>query len=263
MRIYMAVDLEGISGVCVFDQTREPTTTHYQDARRLLMDDINAAVAGCFDGGATEVVVEDEHAGGFNFLGDLIDSRVVYLTGKSRPKMSQRENIYTGFDGAILLGYHAMAGTPDGILNHTQSSRKGNRYWYNGRESGEIAQAALRLGHCGVPVVMVSSDDAGCREARDFLGKKIVTVSVKRGVTIEYGFLIPPKRAHEMLHDGACKAMSLVGKLKPFKMKLPIQGRLQFPDKTTADACRPVRGKRVDDHSFEATFDRGIDVLEF
>jgi len=255
--------LEGISGVCVFDQTREPTTTHYQDARRLLMADINAAVEGCFEGGATEIVVEDEHAGGFNFVAELIDPRVVYLTGKSRPKMSQRESIYTGFDGAILLGYHSMAGTSDGILNHTQSSLRGNRYWYNGRESGEIAQAALRLGHCGVPVVMVSSDDAGCREAREFLGEDIVTVSVKRGVTIEYGFLIPPKRAHEMLQEGACKAMRLIGKREPFKMDLPIQGCLRFPDKSTADAYRPVRGKRVDDHTFEAIFDRGIDVLEF
>ena len=51
-----------------------------------------------------------------------------YYTGRARPRMSEYISRFEGFDAAILLGYHAMAGTPDGMLRHTQSSRAGNRY---------------------------------------------------------------------------------------------------------------------------------------
>ena len=103
-----------------------------------------------------------------------------------------------------------MAGTPDGILAHTQSSRGGNRYWYNGRECGEIAQSALTYGSVGIPVVMVSGDAATCREAREFLGDAVVTVSVKEGYGEQFGALVPPLAAHTLLREGACEAMARV-----------------------------------------------------
>ncbi len=74
------------------------------------------------------------------------------------------------FAGVIQLGAHAMMGTPDGVLNHTQSSRGENRYWYNGVESGELVQVAALAGHFGVPTIMVSGDEATCRESRKFFG---------------------------------------------------------------------------------------------
>lgn len=263
MRVILCTDLEGISGVCVWDQTRDFTTTHYQEARRLLMGDVNAAVEGCLAGGAEEIVVGDGHGGGFNFVPELMHPGAKYLTGTNRPPMSQREAVYAGFDAAILLGYHAMAGTPDGLLRHTQSSKAGNRYWYNGRECGELAQSALVYGHFGIPVVMVTGDEATVREAREFFGENIVTVAVKEGYAEQFGLLLAPAAAHDLIREGAKEAMARVPQCQPFVMELPIHGRLRFPDKSTADGFRPARARRVDDYTFEATFERALEIYEF
>ena len=166
-------------------------------------------------------------------------------------------------DAAILLGYHAMAGTPDGMLCHTQSSRRGDRYWYNGRESGEIAQSALIMGHFSIPVVMVTGDAAACREAREFLGDQIVTVSVKEGISIQFGSLLAPEAAHELIHQGCVEAMKRIRQCAPFALSLPIHGRLEFPDKETADAFVAKRAARVYDLAYEATFPSALEVIEF
>ncbi|HHX40901.1 MAG TPA: M55 family metallopeptidase [Armatimonadetes bacterium] len=263
MRVLICTDLEGISGVCVWEQTREMTTEQYQDARRLLMGDVAAAVEGCREGGADDILVLDGHGGGFNFIPEMMHPGARYLTGRARPRISEYVTLFQSFNAAILLGYHAMAGTPDGILAHTQSSRGGNRYWYNGRECGEIAQSALTYGSVGIPVVMVSGDAATCREAREFLGDAVVTVSVKEGYGEQFGALVPPLAAHTLLREGACEAMARVAQCHPFVMETPIQGRLRFPDKSTADGFRPVRAKRVDDYTFEAQFADARFIHEF
>ena len=263
MRVIISTDLEGISGVVIWDQTRDPDSSHYQEARRLLMGDVNAAVEGCLEGGAVEVVVVDGHGGGFNFVPELMHPRAKYLTGKNRPPISQRTRAYEGFDAGILLGYHAMQGTEEGILKHTQSSRGGNRYWYNDRECGEIAQSALLLGHFGTPVVMVSGDDAACREARQFLGDGIVAVAVKEAYAEEYGLLLAPEAGQGLIREGAKEAMGRLGRCHPFVMELPIKGRLRFPDRSTVDAFRPARAEVVDEYTFEATFERALDIYEF
>lgn len=263
MKVIIETDLEGISGVVVWDQTRDLASHHYQEARRLLMEDINAAVAGCMDGGADEIVVTDGHGGGYNFVPEMMHAHARYLTGKGRPPMSQREQIYEGFDAAILLGYHAMQGTEDGILQHTQSSLGGNRYWYNEVECGEIVQSSLLMGYFGTPVVLVSGDEATCRETDELLGEDVVTVAVKEGYAEQYGLLLAPAAARELIREGAQKAMGRVDVCEPFVMDLPISGRLRFPDKSIADRFQPRRGRRVDDHTFEATFERALDIYEF
>jgi len=266
MQIFISTDLEGVTGVCVWEQTRDRTTAAYQEARRLLMGDIAAVVEGCRDADPeADILVCDGHGGGFNFVPELMHPGARYLTGVARPPMSWRAALYEGADAAILLGYHAMAGTPDGILRHTQSSLGGNRYWYNERECGEIAQSALIFGHFGIPVIMVTGDDATCREAHAFLGADLVTVSVKTGVSEQFGVLLPPEQARDRLRRGAAEAVrrAKAGRCAPFVMDLPIRGRLRFPDKSRADAFRPRRARRVDDYTFEAVFERALDIYEF
>lgn len=261
MKIYISTDLEGISGVCVFEQTRDRTSPHYEHARHLLMADISAAVQGCLDGGAKEIVVSDGHGGGFNFVPDEMHPGALYFTGVDRPGTACAFD--DSFDGAILLGYHAMNGTATGVLHHTQSSKAECKYWYNGRESGEIAQSAIVFGHFGVPVVMVTGDDATCAEARDFLGKEVVTVSVKRGYSRQCAVLVPPQRAHKMIRAGAKKAMRHVKKCKPYKIDFPAEGRLQLGTKELADQKKPNLSKRVDDVTFVATFESPLDIYKF
>lgn len=263
MKVVIETDLEGISGVCVWEQTRDRTTLYYQEARRLLMGDINAAVEGCLAAGVNDILVVDGHGGGFNIVPELMHPKARYLSGVARPPMTERTAIRQGVDGAILLGYHAMAGTPDGVLRHTQSSKQGRRYWYNDRESGEIAQTALYVGHMGIPVIMVTGDAATCREAHDFLGPDIITVAVKESYDEQFSAMLAPEAAHDAIRTGALEAIERIGRCHPYTIDLPIRGRMAYGSAAFADVFEPKRSKRIDDVTFEATFDTALEIYDF
>ena len=261
MKVFVMTDLEGVSGVCRFFQTREDGP-RYEEARELLTRDIYACVEGLLErGGADDIIVCDGHGRPYNLVPELLHPGARYIVGQWSDRSIA--GVWDGCDAVILLGYHAMAGTPDGVLYHTQSSKAEKKYWYNGRESGEIAQMALIAGHFGVPLVMVTGDDATCREARDFLGDEIVTVSTKTGLGREGAILLAPSVGRERIKQGAAEALQHVSRCKPFKMDLPIQGKMWFPEKEWADKVKPRKSKRVDDNTFEATFDSALEILNF
>jgi D-amino peptidase len=224
-KIYVITDLEGISGVYRFSQTRETNTPLAIEAREFFMGDVAAVVRGLRAGGATEVLVMDGH-GNQAMIPRLMEPGAKYLTGLPRPK------VFSGLDescaGVVLLGFHAMMGTPDGVLNHTQSSKTENRYWYNGVESGEIAQSAAIAGYFKVPVILVTGDEATCREAKKFLGTNVVTVAVKEGVARESAILYPFPETREALLKGAKRAMEALPKCQPYKLELPIKAKKQW-----------------------------------
>jgi len=259
-KIFIMTDLEGCSGVCRFEQTREDGP-RYDEARELLTRDVSACVDGLLDAGVDDVIVRDGHGRPFNFVAELLHPRARHIVGNWPDRSTPA--VWDGCDAVILLGYHAMAGTPDGVLYHTQSSRAEKKYWYNDRECGEIGQMALMAGHFGVPIIMIVSDDAGCREARDFLGDEIVTVSTKTGLAREGAVLLAPSEARQRIREGAREAVSHIPRCQPFTMELPIRGRMWFPDKEWADKVTPRKSTRVDDHTFEATFDNAFEILQF
>ncbi len=261
MKIYISTDLEGISGITTFAQTRDRESVLYQQARHLLTAEVNAAVQGCLDGGATEIVVSDGHGGGFNFVPDELHPGATYVTGPGRPRPAC--GLDESFDAAMFVGYHAMNGTETGVLYHTQSSLGDNKYWYNGRESGEIAQSALICGHFDVPVVMVTGDDAACAEAREFLGEQIITVSVKEGYSRESCRMIPPARAHQLVQEGAAAALKVIDRCRPYKIDLPIRARLQLGSRELADKHGGRLSQRVDDRTFERTMESALEIYQF
>jgi len=223
-RIYVVTDLEGISGVYQFAQTRETQTVLAREAREYFMADVAAVVRGLRDGGATEVLVLDGH-GNQAVIPHLMEPGAEYLTGLPRPRgLTGLDESYAGL---VLLGLHAMMGTPDGVLNHTQSSKSENRYWYNGIESGELAQCAAIAGHFGVPPILVTGDEATCNEAERFFGKACVTVAVKRGVARESAVLYPFEETHEALYRGAKRAMAAITNCAPYRLELPITAKKQ------------------------------------
>ena len=170
LKIYINTDLEGASGVYKFAQTREPGTPLNREACEYLMGDIAAVVRGLREAGAAEIVVLDGH-GSQAVVPHLHGAGGKYITGM--PRSGPLTGLDSTFHGMVLLGFHAMMGTPDGVLHHTQSSKSENRYWYNGVESGELAQSAAIAGHFGVPPIMVTGDEATCREARKFFGETL------------------------------------------------------------------------------------------
>ena len=251
-KVYVVTDLEGISGVYKFTQTRETDTALALEARRFFMGDVAAVVRGLREGGATEIVVLDGH-GNQAVLPELMAPGAKYITGLPRPEK------FPGLDGScagvVFLGFHAMMGTPDGVLNHTQSSKSENRYWYNGVESGELAQCAAVAGYFGVPPILVTGDEATCREAERFFGKDCVRVAVKKGLARESAILYPFEETRLKLYLGAKQAMAAIGKCKPYRLDLPIRAKkeyLVFED--------PAKPKLV---TKEGTIPDALHILDF
>lgn len=225
LKIFIETDLEGASGVYKFAQSREPGTPLNLKACEYLMGDIAAVVRGLRDAGVEEIVVEDGH-GTQAFLPEFMEPGAKYITGTPRPGvMSGLDKTYAGL---VMLGYHAMMGTEDGVLCHTQSSKTENRYWYNGVESGELAQTAAYAGHFGVPPILVTGDEATCREARKFFGDGCVTVAVKRGLAREAAMLYPFAETRKALYEGAKQAVAAIPRCKPYRLQAPIQAKKQY-----------------------------------
>lgn len=224
-KIYIVTDLEGASGVYKFTQTRDcQTTTLGREAMEYLMGDIAAVVRGLRAGGAEEIIVLDGH-GSQAFLPHLMEPGAKYITGLPRP--GPLCELDETFAGLVQLGCHAMMGTADGVLHHTQSSKTENRYWYNGVEAGELAQCAAIAGCYDVPTILVTGDEATCREARRFFGDACVTVAVKRGLSREAAVLLPFAETRRALFEGAKRAMAAISKCQPYKLALPVKVKKQ------------------------------------
>jgi len=229
LKIYINTDLEGISGVYKFAQSREKDTPLNIQACEYFMEDLAAVVQGLRDAGATEIVVLDGH-GSQAVIPHLMHPGATYVTGKPRPGAGNLTGLDETFDAMLMIGFHAMMGTPDGILNHTQSSKTENRYWYNGVESGELAQNAAIAGHFDVPPIMVTGDEATCREAQIFFGDACVRVPVKKGFAREAAELYPFDQTRMALYEGAKKAIAAIPECKPYLLELPIQAKKQYLD---------------------------------
>jgi D-amino peptidase len=227
LKIYVNTDLEGISGVFSFEQTRKKDTPLNIQACEYFMGDVAAVVRGLRDGGATEVIILDGH-GSQAVIPHLMVPGAKYLTGQPRPGAGNLTDLDSSFAGMVMLGFHAMMGTPDGVLNHTQSSQSEKRYWYNGVESGELAQNAAIAGYYGVAPIMVTGDEATCHEAKKFFGNGVVTVPVKRGVARESALLYPFEETHKALYEGAKRAVAAISSCKPYVPDSPIKVKEEY-----------------------------------
>ena len=227
VKIYINTDLEGISGVYKFDQTRQKDTPLNIKACEYFMEDLAAVIKGLRESGVTEIVVLDGH-GSQVIIPHMMVAGATYITGLPRPGAGNLTGLDSSFSGMVMLGFHAMMGTPDGVLNHTQSSRSENRYWYNGVESGELAQNAAIAGYYGVPLIMVTGDEATCREARKFFGNNIVTVATKRGLSREAAELYPFEETRRALYEGAKRAIASIPGCKPYTLETPVRVREEY-----------------------------------
>lgn len=262
MKVYILTDMEGISGISRQEMVRpDEGGDQYQYGRRCLTEDINAAVAGAFDGGATEVVVNDGHGGGRHLILEDADPRARYERPVSGVDMCPS---FDGSFGAMfLVGMHAMAGTLDGFLDHTQSSTSWYNYYLNGEKHGEIGQCVAWAGHYGVPVVLVTGDEAACDEAKRLYNTP-VTVAVKTGRGRQAATCIHPKKAREMIRDGAREAMAKIGSTQAWVLEKPITVRLELYRSDMADGmAHSDRVTRLDARTVEMSVDSQIEILKW
>jgi D-amino peptidase len=230
MKVFISSDIEGITGVVGGGQSTM-AGADYARVRKLMTQDINAAVEGAFLGGATGVVINDGHGAGTNVLIEDLDPRARLISG-DQLYLSQMGGIDHTFDVVLFVGHHAMEGTADGVLNHTFLGRTINRLTMNGRPVGEMGINGAIAGHFGVPVGLEAGDDRACAEALSFF-PGIETVITKRAVSRTVADSLTPGASHRLIREAAEAAVQKAPLLSPLLVDLPVTFEVEF--KSTAE----------------------------
>lgn len=235
MRVYISVDMEGIAGISHPEPTRRGDAG-YPSAVALMVGETNAAIEGAFGGGAEEVVVNDSHGGMFNLSPAALDRRARLVQGqKSLGMVAGAAD--SAFDLALFVGYHARAGHPRGTLAHTMSGAQ-TRTTIEDRPVGEYAFNALYLGAYGIPVGLVSGDDALAEEVAGFLPWAERAI-VKRAIGQNAADSLHPEAARELVRDGARRAVARLAaadpELRPLRLEPPIRVAIDFDRPGRAD----------------------------
>lgn len=259
MKIYISVDMEGISGINCPDYVKVDSRL-YPVGQRLLTADVNAAVRGAFDGGADEVIVADMHGGSGHILVEQLDPRALLVAGN--PHQPRFPFLDETVDGMFLVGYHAMAGTLFANLEHTMNSAAWFKFCVNEKPYGELGIDAEIAAECGVPVVMVSGDDKLCEEARAWLGN-IETAMTKQGLGRQSALCLSPQYGNNRVYAAARRAVERLADVEPFNLpETPSPARVAITYKMVPDADKAnVYGtKRLDGYTVETTYKRFSDM---
>jgi D-amino peptidase len=247
VRVHVIGDIEGVAGIVKREQTG-PDSPLFQEARVLYTEEINAAVRGAKAAGATEVVVMDCHGAGgeyeFNSLvPEQLDPDCEYVV--QREWTEYTAFLEEGCDAAMLVGMHAMAGTPDGVISHTVSGQAWQNLRFNGTLVGETGINAALCGHWGTPVLLVSGDRATCREARGLLGEGLTTVEVKVGLGRYSARTKTPHRARVLIEEGARHALQDLAAVPPYDPGRPCEIEIDFTTPDRLDEYRNRKGVEV------------------
>ena len=231
MKVYISVDMEGITGVVGSYQVLQADGA-LPEVRRWATAEANAAVEAAYEAGAELVLVNENHSGKDLILDDLHPQAEV-LMGKPKPLMTLQDLDET-FSAVFLIGIHARAGTPQGVLDHTWHPKIIREMRVNGHPVGEIGLNALVAGHYGVPVALVAGDQAAVVETKRLL-KRVEGVVVKRGVDRYAARLYHPSRTQAMIREATSRALASLSAFQPFSLGLPAQLELDLADTALAE----------------------------
>lgn len=250
MKILIATDMEGITGVTKWDHV---TRSHaeYARFRKLMTQDVNAAIRGALEAGAEEIIVADGHGGGSNILIEELDARARLNSGSPSP-FSMMQGIDETVDGVFFVGYHARSGSPNAVLDHTSSSSTVANVWLNDILTGEYGLNAALAGHFGAPVIMASGDQTACRQIVELLGG-VETAVVKQATGRFAAECLPPAVTQELIAGAAFRAVTRLRKgdaPQPFVLDTPLRVTVEFFTSDMADRASRIpfthrEGRRV------------------
>jgi D-amino peptidase len=243
MRIYLSVDMEGLAGVAHPAQTsfgREGVSdrTDYDRTRGLMAEEANAAIGAAYQAGADEVVVNDSHWQMRNLRSEDLDPRARLIIGDKPFSMTQgigAEGDGLGFAAAAFVGYHAGAGHPSGVIGHTYSGAIVEAR-VNGVPHNEAGINALRLGQHGVPVILVSGDDALAGEIEQLLpwAERVI---VKRAQAALVADMLSPELARTAIADGMANAIGRLEQMPPYVLNGSLRLEVDLRSPIMADYC--------------------------
>jgi D-amino peptidase len=236
VKIYISADMEGVAGVTHPAQCR-PSHPDYGRFRRLMTEEVNAAIRGAVDAGATEVLVNDSHFTMTNLLIEELDPRASLLSGTNKP-LCQMEGLDGSFGGVFFVGYHEGDGEGDGVINHTLMSATIRRVRVNGVVVDEAMINARVAGSFGVPVALLTGDDRVCATASDtFPGVEVAVV--KRAVDRLSAVHTSVESARALIAARAAGAVEklLRGELEAFAVEEPVRFEVEFRATSSAQMC--------------------------
>jgi len=248
LKVLIVNDIEGISGI---DNVRQIQygSKEFEEGRIQVTEDVNAAIRGLRAGGATEIRVVDSHGSGGpnkNIIPEKLERDIVlFQEGPVYKRLKEAAD--KSIDAAVFVGFHAMADTKDGFLRHTITLEP--RIRINSRPVGETAIDAYALAEYGIPVIMVTGDQALVREASTFL-PGIETAQVKTSLDCKTTNCIPLSEARRLILATAKRALSRVDESMPVQITKPIEVDVSFPRKEQTDLCETIpRAKRKGEHT--------------
>ena len=235
MKILISADMEGATGV-TWPADVEPGTEQWQRCRRMFTSDVNAAVVGCYEGGATSILINEAHATMRNLLLEELDPRAVMLTGRHKD-LSMVEGIqHNDVDGVAFVGYHAAAGA-EGVLAHTYLANSITAIAVNGERASEGLLNSYVAAEYGVPIVLVTGDDRTCADAKGY-APGVPAVAVKDCVSRYAAVCRPPEVTAEAIRSAARDGMKLAGRMAP-------AGEVQFCVEIEVDAAQLAQSAAI------------------
>ena len=256
LKVYISADMEGIGGI-VTEQQLGPTGFEYAKARELMTDDV-PAIGAARESGATEILVSDSHGNFQNLLIDRLPKDVAVVRGGPRP-LSMMQGIDETFDAVLFIGYHSSTTNPAGVRAHTISSARLADVRLNGVSMPEAGINAAIAGHFGVPVVMISGDDAAVAEATKIIGD-LEGAIVKESYGFHSAKTLTPEAARDRIRDAVKRALQSRSRFRPTPAKTPVTLEITFKNYRPAEILAFLPNvQRIDAHSVRFV---GKDVLE-
>ena len=240
MKLYISADMEGTAAVSSWTQVDPANTTEYPYYRRLMSQEVRAAIDGAREAGVGEVLVNDSHSSMRNILWDELPDDVRMIYGNRKP-FSMTEGVDGSFDAAFFTGYHGAVGTQDAVLDHTYTSETLRETRVNGLACSEATLNAAVLGLAGVPVVLITGDRA-CIEQTQTVMPWITGVVIKDSIGRFSTNSVSPARARELIRAGAKAAIERVAEAQPFTFESPIALELDLVYTHNADYVELIPG---------------------
>ena len=260
MKIFISVDMEGITGV-VQPAQLAPSGFEYGKAREWMTAETNAAIAGARAAGATEFVVADSHGNAQNLLIDQLPDEVRVVRGFPRP-MSMMQGIDGTFAAAMFIGYHGSEWAVDAVRGHTFSSARLLGVKINGTEVSEGMFNAAIAGHFGVPVAFVSGDRLAVGQLQK-VAAAAEGVVVKEGLGYHSAITLTPARAQALIREGVTRALGRLGTMQPYRVTTPVDIEVGFKLTIDAERVSYIPGvTRVDAHTVRATLPDMLQVVK-
>ncbi|MBT4318242.1 MAG: M55 family metallopeptidase [Candidatus Marinimicrobia bacterium] len=248
-KIFISADLEGVVGAVTGEQLG-PGGFEYNRFREFMTAEVNAAIEAAKSAGATEILVADSHGNGQNLLIEKLPKDVKLIRSWPRP-LGMMEGIDSSFDGVIFTGYHASTDNKEGVRAHTFSSARLTSLKVNGEVMTEGSWNAAVAGEFGVPVIMISGDDAAVNEVKSVIGNAEGAI-VKESISFHSAKSLHPEAAYDLIAEKTSYAVKNIKKYKPYKIKGPVTVSVSFKHYQPSQILSYLKMfKRTDSHTIE------------